>query len=132
MEHMVGMFVNTLAMRNRQHGAMTFKDFLANVQENTLAAFDNQLYQYEDLIEALDLPRNAGHNPLFDVFFSYNKQTQTGEHLTDAEIQITTHEIPYKIAKFDLNLAVEDSKEIRLWFTYRTDLFEASSIARFS
>ena len=57
LEGVVGMFVNTLPLRNITEPSMTFRQFLVQVQESTLAAFDHQLYQYEELVETLDLPR---------------------------------------------------------------------------
>ena len=131
LEGLVGMFVNTLALRTRVDREKTFRDFLASVQEDTLLAFDHQLYQYEELVEALDLSRDTGRNPLFDVFFSYSQQFEDSG-FNDDDLTIVGHDIPHTVAKFDLSLAVLDSETINLFFTYRKDLFKASSIERFS
>ena len=130
LEGLVGMFVNTLALLNQLDSNMTFKNFLASVQDTTLSAFDHQLYQYEELVEALDLPRGVGHNPLFDVFFSYIEEMKDVA-ISDSEINIIAHDESCNVAKFDLSLTVLDSEEIRVSFSYRTDLFKASTIARF-
>ncbi|CAC9975505.1 non-ribosomal peptide synthetase [Flavobacterium panici] len=131
LEGIVGMFVNTLALRNNVDSGISFKDFLASVHESTLSAFDHQLYQYEELVDALDLPRDASRSPLFDVLFTYNKQVDDSG-FSDPELKISYHEVSYNIAKFDLSLAILDAEEISLDFGYRTDLFTASSLARFS
>ncbi|WP_114905048.1 non-ribosomal peptide synthetase [Kordia sp. SMS9] len=131
-EGVVGMFVNTLALRNQVASNLSFKDFLANVQENTLTAFDHQLYPYDELVDALDFSRDAGRNPLFDVFFAYMQAGTDTNGSTDTGITIKNHEVPYTIAKFDLEFEVLDKEEINLCFVYRKDLFAASSIARFS
>jgi len=130
LEGIVGMFVNTLALRNDVNLEETFKDFLAKVQENTLMAFDHQLYQYDELVDALDLSRDTGRNPLFDVFFSFIEEPDDIDS-EDSEIEITEHIVDDNIAKFDLSLKVMDSPETTLFFSYRTDLFRASTIARF-
>ncbi|KAB1152358.1 hypothetical protein F7018_18010, partial [Tenacibaculum aiptasiae] len=78
LEGIVGMFVNTLALRNQVRSTLSFKDYLSIVQENTLEAFDNQLYPYDELVDALSLSRESGRNPLFDVFYSYD-QLDLGE-----------------------------------------------------
>ncbi|MCP4156725.1 MAG: non-ribosomal peptide synthetase, partial [bacterium] len=49
LENIIGMFVNTLAMRNYPDGRKTFKEYLNEVKENTLQVFENQDYQFEDL-----------------------------------------------------------------------------------
>ncbi len=131
LEGLVGMFVNTLALRNQVAPNMLFRDFLAKVQEDTLLAFEHQLYQYEELVDALELSRDTSRNPLFDVFFSYGKASGELDGGT-SDLTINAHEVPYKVAKFDLSLAVHDSEEISLSFTYRTDLFRQETIQRFS
>ncbi|MCP4158385.1 MAG: amino acid adenylation domain-containing protein, partial [bacterium] len=65
----IGMFVNTLGLRNQPHGDKTYEEFLDHVKETTLNAFDNQDYQFEELVETLDISRDASRNPLFDVMF---------------------------------------------------------------
>ncbi|WP_431167765.1 condensation domain-containing protein, partial [Tenacibaculum halocynthiae] len=71
LEGVVGMFVNTLALRNQIASGSSFKEFLTDLQVDTLMAFDHQLYQYEELVDALDVSRDSSRNPLFDVFYSY-------------------------------------------------------------
>ncbi|CAM1357013.1 amino acid adenylation domain-containing protein [Tenacibaculum halocynthiae] len=131
LEGVVGMFVNTLALRNQISPEITFKEFLKNVKEDTFMAFDHQLYQYEELIDALNIRRDMGRNPLFDVFFSYSKQidVKVGKNTGS---KIMSYDEANVMSKFDLELDVLDSNEIVLSLTYRTDLFSASSITRFS
>lgn len=51
LDNAIGMFVNTLAIRNNLDGEMSFKEFLEEVKANTLRAFENQDYQLDELIE---------------------------------------------------------------------------------
>ncbi|MDQ1352204.1 MAG: tyrocidine synthetase, partial [Acidobacteriota bacterium] len=67
LEKIIGMFVNTLALRNYPSGEKKFIDFLKEVKKKTLDALENQDYQYEDLVEELAITRDAGRNPLFDA-----------------------------------------------------------------
>ena len=68
LQEIIGMFVNTLPLKNLPTGEKTFFKFLADVKEKALAAFENQEYQFEDLVEKVAVNRDAGRNPLFDVF----------------------------------------------------------------
>ena len=128
LEGIVGMFVNTLALRNQLNPKSSFRSFLVQLQQNTLNAFDHQFYPYEELVDALGVSRDTGRNPLFDVFFSYtnNSEESNENHL------FSGYNTPYEIAKFDLSLDIEDSEQITLSFNYRTDLFEAHTIERFT
>ena len=128
-ENTVGMFVNTLAMRNYPKGDMTFKEFLPEVKKNTLQAFENQDYMFEDLVERLNIPRDLSRNPLFDTMFvlqnmNYSSLEMNGFHLTPLKFD-------QKVSMFDLTLeAVEHDEVINLEFEYCTKLFKEETIAR--
>ncbi|MCP5108359.1 MAG: SDR family oxidoreductase, partial [bacterium] len=69
MENVVGMFINTVALRNFPKAGKTFIEFLREVKERSLTAFSNQDFQYEDLVQEVDVDRDTSRNPLFDVMF---------------------------------------------------------------
>ncbi|MCP4149610.1 MAG: amino acid adenylation domain-containing protein, partial [bacterium] len=77
LEGTIGMFVNTLAMRNRLRAEQTYGEFLNNVKETTLEAFENQDYQFEELVGKLDISRDASRSPLFDVMFQMQNMETT-------------------------------------------------------
>ncbi|HLP62188.1 MAG TPA: amino acid adenylation domain-containing protein, partial [Candidatus Deferrimicrobium sp.] len=130
LEKIIGMFVNTLAMRNFLPGEKSFSDYLVEVKENTLKAFENQDYPYEDLVERLVTGRDTSRNPLFDTMFVLQNA-----HIQALEIpglHLTPHEYGHKTAKFDLTLsAVEEEGRLLLTFEYCTQLFKAETIDRF-
>ncbi|WP_260989994.1 condensation domain-containing protein, partial [Paenibacillus xylanexedens] len=49
-ERMIGMFVNTLAMRTRPAGSKRFDTYLAEVKTAVLGAMENQDYPFEELV----------------------------------------------------------------------------------
>jgi hypothetical protein len=64
-EGLIGMFVNTLALRTSLADDPSFAELLARVRETTLAAFAHQDLPFERLLAALDPPRSRSHTPLF-------------------------------------------------------------------
>ncbi len=71
-EDIIGLFINTLALRNTPKASYKFTEFLQDVKERTLKAFENQEYQFPNLIEKVDATRVASRNPLsFVVFFGF-------------------------------------------------------------
>ncbi len=133
LDGIVGMFVNTLALRNEVDSQLTFKDFLANIQKDTITAFDHQLYPYEELVDALEVSRDTGRNPLFDVFFSYVQNNIFSAVGRDSELNIVSYEVPYDIAKFDLEIDVIDQGEnLVIHINYNLSLFKEKTIKRFS
>jgi len=131
LEKIIGMFVNTLAIRNQSNGQFPFSDFLQKVQENTLYAFENQDFPFEELVEQVSITRNFSRNPLFDVMFSFLKHNKLNFKLPG----LTLH--PYKhqnqVSKFDLTLWVsEGDNQMYCTFEYCTKLFKEESIAQFT
>ncbi|MBN1040279.1 non-ribosomal peptide synthetase [Clostridium botulinum] len=130
LQNIMGMFVNTLALRNRPEEEKRYIDFLNEVKENSLKAYDNQSYQLETLIEKLDIVRDASRNPLFDVMFNML------DTVSDIDIKLNDMSlIPYvsesTVAKFDLTLnAMEQNDTIAINIGYCSKLFKKSSIER--
>ncbi|MFL1673003.1 condensation domain-containing protein, partial [Paenibacillus dendritiformis] len=59
LEPILGMFVNTLAIRNTPAGEKTFQEYLQEVKEHTLSAYENQDYPFEELVGKLDVSRDV-------------------------------------------------------------------------
>ena len=130
LEKIMGMFVNTLALRNYPKGQLTFLEFLKEVQQNTLACFDHQHYPFEQLVDELGIQRDSSRNPLFDTMFVF--QNLGAKQLQIPGLTINPLEFDRNIATFDLTLtAGEGDEHIGLRFEYATSLFERKTIERF-
>ncbi|NOQ24220.1 MAG: amino acid adenylation domain-containing protein [Bacteroidales bacterium] len=130
LENIVGMFVNTLAIRNEVDGSNTLKVFLEKLKQNTLEAFENQDYQFEDLVENISIERDISRNPVFDVMFNFQNQTDTKADLSGLESEQYVHRSG--LSKFDLTLAAVDyGEQLMLSFEYCTKLFKAETIERY-
>jgi len=127
LEGIIGFFINTLALRNYPKGSKKFIEFIKEVKENTLAAFDNQDYQYEQLVEKLNVHRDLSRNPLFDTMFVM--QNISNNEISIKELKFTSLDLDYKTSKFDFKLeAMEWDEEIRMGIEYKTKLFEKSTM----
>ncbi|HEX3048367.1 MAG TPA: amino acid adenylation domain-containing protein [Bacillota bacterium] len=132
MENIIGMFVNTLAMRNYPADHKQVLEFLGEVKFNSLQAYANQDYQFEELIEKLNLERDLSRNPLFDVMFVLQNQ------LEDSDKDIDTHGLsfkPYpleiKTAKFDLWLsATKTNRGVRFILEYCSKIYKKTTAER--
>ncbi|MEC1536488.1 non-ribosomal peptide synthase/polyketide synthase [Bacillus sonorensis] len=131
LKHVIGMFVNTLAMRTYPKGEKTFAEYIKEVKETALKAYEHQDYQFDDLVEQLDLNRDMSRNPLFDTMFVL----QNLDH-ADADIKgltFETYESDIHISKFDFTLsAVEKNSGIEFDLEYCTKLFKKETIERMS
>ena len=131
LQGLVGMLVNTLAMRNYPRGEKTFKEFLEEVRINALSAYENQDYQFDELVEKLGVKRDLSRNPLFDVNFVL--QNADVQEIQLRDLRIKPYELENKVAKFDITLiAVEKGKEIACNLEYCTKLFKKETMERFA
>ena len=129
LKNIVGIFVNTLAMRNYPEKNKSFRNFLSEVRENALKAFENQDYQFEELVDKLNLRRDLSRNPLFDIMLVL--QNIDDGNVAIAGLKITPYRYESDIAKFDLCLtAIEDKSEIQLFLEYCTKLFKPETVQR--
>ncbi len=134
-DNVIGMFVNTLSIRNYPKGNYTFREFLAEVKQRAIACFDNQDYPYEELVEGLKIEREKGRNPLFDTMFEYQISTEETQ-LKIPELELTifngVDEKILSVSKFDLLLsALENGDDLRLKLEYSYDLFRHETVERF-
>ncbi|MGE5343492.1 MAG: amino acid adenylation domain-containing protein [Candidatus Omnitrophota bacterium] len=131
LQGVIGMFVNTLALRNFPTGKKTFREFMLEVKDRTLAAFSNQDYPYEGLVEKVVKEREPGRNPLFDSMFAF-------QNVDIPEIEIQGIQLKHFVreeqaAKFDLLIEfMEERNRLSFLFKYDTKLFRKETIIRFS
>ncbi|MCP4155009.1 MAG: amino acid adenylation domain-containing protein, partial [bacterium] len=132
LENIIGMFVNTLAMRNYPDGRKTFKKYLNEIKKNTLQAFENQDYQFEDVVDRLSVRRDTGRNPIFDVMFNLLNQVEYKKQNMSTPSTLSIKSGTVGTSKFDLTLSATDTGErIHLHFEYCTKLFKEETIKKF-
>lgn len=130
-ENVMGMFVNTLAIRSFPCGNMSFMEFLSNVKNNTLDAYENQDYQFEELVDKLDLQRDLSRNPLFDTMFVL--QNMGKQEIKINSLNILPFEHERKVSLFDIRLeAIEEEESIKCNLEYCKKLYSRESMERFS
>lgn len=73
-QSIIGMFVNTFPLRNKVDNSLSVLEFLESLKNNLVDDFKYQFYPFNDLVDKLNIKRDASRNPLFDVMFIYSKQ----------------------------------------------------------
>jgi non-ribosomal peptide synthetase component F len=153
LENIVGMFINTLPLRNYPQGEKSFIDFLEETRETTLEAFDNEDYQFEDLVEKVLEKRDPTRNPLFDVLFAFGQldlveirqevsdyaalpgkpgAADTAEPGADV-LRVEPYRRETAVSKFDMIFSGSDDGE-KLFFSinYCTAIFKEETAARWA
>ncbi|HLP59258.1 MAG TPA: amino acid adenylation domain-containing protein, partial [Candidatus Deferrimicrobium sp.] len=149
LEPVIGVFINTLALRNYPGGEKSFREFLREVKEGTIEAFENQDYPFEDLVEKAATTRDASRNPLFDVMLVLQNMdidlepAETSKHRPamvafdkpGEEIEQKQFLLARETSKFDLVLNGSESNEsngdLNFSLAYSTRLFKKETVERF-
>ena len=123
-QNIPGMFVNTLAFRGKPEKAKRYSDFLSEIKEICLNAYENQDYPFEKLIEAVSANRESSRNPLFDIMFVL----QNYDHGTGSFDTMEMEELDkcewHRTARFDLSVIVTRQRDgYRIVLEYCEDLY---------
>ena len=129
---LVGFFLNTVPIRTRLEGSLTFRELLRRVQEQVREALDHACLPFEQIVElAFPEGRGASQTPLFQTMFVLARSLAPEWALPGAEIRA----IPLHTgtAKSDLSFTVHTATpDWECELEYATDLFTGESIARMS
>ncbi|MBN6100553.1 amino acid adenylation domain-containing protein [Xanthomonas sp. CFBP 8703] len=130
----VGMFTNTVTLRNRVDGAVGFLELLDRVRLTTLEAQANQDVPFRAVVERTVGKRSLSHSPLYQVSFALNN---AAEELVNAEIALRQETycdndgVLTSTVKDDLSLQVRVlPQHLELKLSYDTALFSRGTALR--
>ncbi|MCR5979500.1 amino acid adenylation domain-containing protein [Gordonia jinghuaiqii] len=133
-DDLVGMFVNTLALRTDVDKDVGFAELLAQVRETDLNAFDNADMPFDRLVTELNPERSGNVHPFFQVSLALEDRSAIA--LEFAGLAATAARVVTGSTKFDLEFTFtelhEDSGDpagIALEIGYATALFDRSTVA---
>ena len=141
-EGLIGMIVNTVALRADLSGNPAFRELLERVRVTTLEAYAHQDLPFERIVEMLRPERSLSYSPLFQVMFSFHDAPMPDLELPGLTVDLVEG-VNNGSAKFDLNVAIipraeqrlgtgsqGDARGITVVWEYSTDLFEEATITR--
>lgn len=127
-DKLLGYFVNTLPVRSQLNSGSSFNEFLLEVKDNCLEAFEHGEVPFEKIVAATRAEREAGSNPLFQVMFVLQNSFDAREWRLD-DLKVEKRVTQSKRAKFDLLFTVSgEATGFEGLMEYKTDLFEAAEI----
>ncbi|WP_367866697.1 amino acid adenylation domain-containing protein [Pedobacter sp. WC2423] len=130
LEGLIGYFANTLALRSNLGGNPSFVDFLQQVKETAIGAYEHQDVPFERVVEAVGQERDKSRNPLYQVIFTVQNIPEVPEFRL-GEAVFTQQKTGRTTSQFDLNVSVAERAEgIEISVEYCTDLFTAGTIDR--
>ncbi|MCU0286996.1 MAG: condensation domain-containing protein, partial [Acidobacteria bacterium] len=132
----VGMFVNTLAMRNFPNGEKSYENFLQEVISYSVKGFENQDVQFDELVEKLDPERTPSRNPLFDILMVVQNYRGSELKISLESLSVLNENSPATqysnpTSKFDMAFFVnEEANDVFICIEYYTGIFALDTIKR--
>ncbi|NNH71776.1 amino acid adenylation domain-containing protein [Nocardia uniformis] len=134
LDDVVGMFVNTLALRTAVDSAATFDDLVDKARETDLAAYGNADIPFERVVEVVT--QSNAPDQLFQVVLSF--QNTERPELALPGLTVAGLDTGAISAKFDLQVTIDPRQwedgpvgELAGALTYASDIFDEGTIRTF-
>ncbi|MEV4245060.1 amino acid adenylation domain-containing protein [Streptosporangium canum] len=131
LENVVGMFVNMLPMRATLGDDPTFDELLERTRVGVLDAFDHAEVPFEQLVNALGVPRDVSRSPVFQAMFALqNYQMGRIADAGSSDLRIAWLPMDLRATRFDIELhVIEIPDGLIVKFVYNTALFDEATVA---
>ncbi|MFF0221630.1 amino acid adenylation domain-containing protein [Streptomyces sp. NPDC004629] len=128
-ERLVGLFVNTVALRSTVDADRPFDEFLADVRTTLLDAFVHESTPFDRIVEALRPERDPSRNAVVEVMVNLEREHPEGLALPGLEVE----EIPLTSSAVSHDLSfhfIERGDRLLAAIGYATALFDPDTIER--
>jgi amino acid adenylation domain-containing protein len=130
LESQVGCYINTVVLRDEVRSALPWEELFESVRRTVREALEHQIYPFDRLCGELNLPVDAGRNPVFDVMVILQPPAPP----LDAPPGLTVHSIDLRrgASKFDATFEFSEDADgsISVVLEYSSALFDTPRIQR--
>lgn len=133
LDDLVGMFVNTLALRTAVVATEPFTELLDRVRETDLAAFEHADVPFERIVEEVNPKRSTAHHPLFQVALAFQNLSDVRVELPG--VTVSRAQADTGMCQFDLQLVIADeygqdgaAQGVSGVMMFARDLFDDSTV----
>jgi len=128
-ELLIGLFINSLVLRNDVSIANDFDELLEQSKQTTLEAYEYQQVPFEEIVNQLNIGHSLAYSPIFQVMMIlHNNAASEGEI---EEVNVSSVGRESNVSKFDLILSAGEIPEgISLGWGYNSDIFKPTTIER--
>jgi amino acid adenylation domain-containing protein len=129
-ERLIGMALNTVALRCRLDGDPTVRELLARVRATALDAYANADVPFDTVVEALKPQRDPRRSPLIQALFSFHDAPRPRDGWAGLRTDLV-QVVPNGSAKADLNVIGINDDDGGITFVWEhSDLFTDASADR--
>lgn len=130
LEHQIGLYINTLAIRTSVNQKEEFSALLQREGKQLLEAYEHQSFPFDALVEQLKISRDTSRSPLFDIMVVLQNQHQVSnfKNKFSSDIAIEEFEIERNVAPFDIVFTFTEKEALHLEILYNSDLYTSDFI----
>ena len=130
---LIGCFVNTLPIRIRLQHGQTFLALLQQVKDTSLRACEHAELPFEQMVEALNLPRDTSRNPLVQVMLQLMELPEPSLQGLEG-LEVERLDGRGNVSRFDLEFILRrhPGGGLNAQIIFATALFNADRIERLS
>jgi hypothetical protein len=129
LERLIGVFINTVCLRVTIEDGDTFHRLLQRVDRMCRAALGHAEVPFEDVVRAVNPPRDPSRNQLFQAMLVY--QNSPLPPLSLPGLDASVDQLDTGASKFDLTLYVEDDAGgYRCYLEYATGVLDTDGADR--
>lgn len=140
LEGVIGMFVNTLALRTRLADEEKFAELLQRVRDEDLADMANAEVAFDTIVSSVLNSPPTSYNPIYQVMFAYQNFTLPTLDLHDMTItpiseQLTSAKVDLQLTLFPNDLgttAAKDTDSMTGQLIYAADVFTKSTVETYA
>jgi pristinamycin I synthase 3 and 4 len=128
-EGLMGLFINSLALRTDVSGDPAFRVLLRRVRETALEAYAHQDLPFEQMVQETGVERSLSHAPVFQVMLGLQNVPPGSLELEG----VRAHLLPDAVAtsRFDLMVMVDEAGDaLNAYVEYATALFDEGTVQR--
>jgi amino acid adenylation domain-containing protein len=134
LERLIGFFVNMLPIRADLTGDPSFRDLLARVRDTTLDAWAHQDLPFQQLVQELDVAREASRSPVFQailVMHDYLDGQSAARQRRAGSLEAVRFPFELRATRYDLELYASRLPDgLECVFVHNRDLFAPERIER--
>jgi amino acid adenylation domain-containing protein len=129
LENVVGLFMNTVAIRFKAVEGMDFHSAVAEVKKTSVEAYAHQDLPFERMVEALSVKRESSRQPVLQAMLAFQSESQFPESL--GPLNLRRVELSSCASRLDLTLHLQESQtEISGCLEFSSDLFHGDTAKR--
>lgn len=120
----IGLFLNNVVLRQQLDTSDTVKNLITYTKENFAKVLKHQHIPFDQVVDAVNPPRDLGVHPLFQVMLNHQNRGEGEDFHSDDGVQVAVVGQDMGAAKYDLTVyLVETPNELKVVFNYQTALF---------